>query len=47
MIFDKWNVLIFEFKIKIYEHLLSKIDNTIFENGWLPRNGLFISSLLI
>ena len=35
MIFNKWSVSIFEFKIKIYEHLLSKISNTIFQNGWL------------
>ena len=47
MIFNKWSVSIFEFKIKIHKHLLSKISNTIFKNGWPPRNGLFISSLLI
>ena len=47
MIFDRLIVSIFEFKIKIQKHLLSKISNTIFENGWPPRNGLFISSLLI
>ena len=45
MIFDRLSVSTFDFKIKIHKYLLSKTSNTIFKNGWPPRNGLFISIL--
>ena len=42
MIFDKWSVSTFYFKIKIHEHhMLSKVSNTFFQNGWPPKMGFY------